>query len=236
VIFCGLPEAVTGGALSLARSFNGYGEVEGQDFTVGGQGVSSWSLTRDDSGRIRTKTETVAGAASTYAYTYDPMGRLRTVTRDGALIEEYRYDPVTGIRSYEMNTLRGIGGRSYTYSNEDHLLTAGATTYHYSLDGFLTNKTNGSNQISYVYSSRGELLRVDLPDGRVIEYVHDPLGRRIAKKINGATTEKYLWQGLTRLLAAYDASDTLLMRFEYADGRMPVAMTRGASTYYLTYD
>jgi RHS repeat-associated protein len=232
----GLPEAVTGGALSLARSFNGYGEVDGQDFTVGGQGVTSWSLTRDDSGRIRTKTETVAGASSTYAYTYDPMGRLRTVTRDGALIEEYQYDPVTGIRSYEMNSLRGVTGRSYTYSNEDHLLTAGATTYQYSLDGFLTNKTNGTNQTSYVYSSRGELLRVDLPDGRVIEYVHDPLGRRIAKKVNGAITEKYLWQGLTRLLGVYDGSNSLLMRFQYADARMPVAMTKGGATYYLTYD
>jgi RHS repeat-associated protein len=227
---------VTGGALSLSRSFNGYGEVQGQDFTVGGQGVTSWSLTRDDSGRIRTKTETVAGASSTYAYTYDPMGRLRTVTRDGALVKEYQYDPVTGIRSYEMNTLRGISGRSYTYSNEDHLLSAGATTYQYSLDGFLTNKTNGANQTSYVYSSRGELLRVDPPDGRVIEYVHDPLGRRIAKKVNGAITEKYLWQGLTRLLAIYDGSDSLLMRFQYADARMPVAMTRGGTTYYLTYD
>jgi RHS repeat-associated protein len=135
-----------------------------------------------------------------------------------------------------MNTLRGISGRSYTYSNEDHLLTAGTATYQYSLDGFLTNKTNGTNQTSYVYSSRGELLRVDLPDGRVIEYVHDPLGRRIAKKVNGAVTEKYLWQGLTRLLAVYDGSDSLLMRFQYADGRMPVAMTKGGTTYYLTYD
>ena len=26
------------------------------------------------------------------------------------------------------------------------------------------------------------------------------------------------------------------MRFEYADGRMPVAMTKGGATYYLTYD
>lgn len=26
------------------------------------------------------------------------------------------------------------------------------------------------------------------------------------------------------------------MRFEYADGRMPVSMSRGGSTYYLTYD
>jgi RHS repeat-associated protein len=70
----------------------------------------------------------------------------------------------------------------------------------------------------------------------VIEYVHDPLGRRIAKKVNGIIVEKYLWQGLTRLLAVYDGSDNLLMRFEYADGRMPVAMTKNGSTYYLTYD
>jgi RHS repeat-associated protein len=89
---------------------------------------------------------------------------------------------------------------------------------------------------SYSYSSRGELLNVTLPDGKLIEYVHDPLGRRIAKKVDGSITEKYLWQGLTRLLAVYDGTDNLMMRFEYADGRMPVAMDKGGITYYLTYD
>ncbi len=68
------------------------------------------------------------------------------------------------------------------------------------------------------------------------EYMHDPLGRRIAKKVDGVITEKYLWQGLTRLLAVYNADDTLKMRFEYADARMPVAMTKGLETYYLGYD
>ncbi|WP_439952562.1 RHS repeat-associated core domain-containing protein [Desulfonema ishimotonii] len=34
----------------------------------------------------------------------------------------------------------------------------------------------------------------------------------------------------------YDGSDNLLMRFEYADGRMPVAMTKGGQRYYLAYD
>jgi RHS repeat-associated protein len=70
----------------------------------------------------------------------------------------------------------------------------------------------------------------------MIEYVYDPLGRKIAIKIDGVITEKYLWQGLTRLLAVYDGSNNLLMRFEYADGRLPMAMTKGGSTYYLTYD
>lgn len=66
--------------------------------------------------------------------------------------------------------------------------------------------------------------------------MHDPLGRRIAKKVDGVITEKYLWQGLTRLLAVYDVNNSLLMRFEYADARMPVAMTAGGAKYYLAYD
>jgi RHS repeat-associated protein len=121
----------------------------------------------------------------------------------------------------------------------EDLLTAGSVEYSYDFDGFLTTKTDGTDVTTYRYSSRGELLSVNLPDGKVIEYVHDPLGRRTAKKIDGVIVEKYLWQGITRLLAVYDGSDNLLMRFErfeYADDRMPVAVATGGETYYLTYD
>ena len=75
-----------------------------------------------------------------------------------------------------------------------------------------------------------------MPDGKLIEYLHDPLGRRIAKKVDGTITEKYLWHGLTCLLAVFDGSDNLLMRFEYADDRMPMAVTTEGVTYYLAYD
>ena len=232
----GLPEAVTGGALSLTRGFNGYGEVEGQDYAVNSTSLTSWALTRDKAGRITQKQETVAGTTANYAYTYDPMGRLLTVTKDGALVEEYQYGE-NGTRTSEFNALRGITTpRSFTYSDEDHLLTAGSTTYQYDADGFLVTKTQGAEVTEYTYSSRGDLLQVVLPDGKTIDYIHDPLGRRVAKIVNGAITEKYLWQGLTRLLAVYDGSDNLLMRFEYTDSRMPLAMTLGGSAYYLTYD
>ena len=231
----GLPETVSGGTLNLSRSFNGYGEMEGQNFVINGLNLTSWGLNRDKTGRITAKTETVEGTTSNFAYTYDYMGRLLTVTKDGTLMEEYQYDSV-GRRSYEMNVLKGISGRTYTYSDEDHLLTTGNTTYQYDLDGFLTAKTSGTDITRYSYSSRGELLSVNLPDGRLIEYINDPLGRRIAKKVDGVITEKYLWQGLTQLLAVYDGSNNLIMRFEYADARMPVAMTKGGIAYYLTYD
>lgn len=34
----------------------------------------------------------------------------------------------------------------------------------------------------------------------------------------------------------YDGSDNLIMRFNYADGRLPVSMLRGGSTYYMMHD
>jgi YD repeat-containing protein len=118
----GLPESVTGGALGLSRTFNGYGEVEAQNYTVGGRDLTSWSLTRDKAGRIATRTESIQGVSSNYSYTYDPTGRLLTVTKDETLVEEYQYDSV-GTRIYEMNEQRSISGRTVSYDDEDHLLT-----------------------------------------------------------------------------------------------------------------
>ena len=141
-----------------------------------------------------------------------------------------------GKRVSETNTLCAITGRSFSYSDEDHLLTADSVTYNYDPDGFLTTKTDGSQVTAYNYSVRGELLQVTLPDGTVIDYIHDPMGRRIAKQVNGSTVEKYLWSGLTTLLAVYDGSDNLIQRFEYADGRLPAAMVQSGATYYLAYN
>jgi len=133
--------------------------------------------------------------------------------------------------------LRGISSRAMAYTEEDHMYQAGDTTYQYDVDGFLMSKTKGGTEkTEYAYSSKGELLQVKLPDGRIIEYVYDPFGRRIAKMVNGTVTEKYLWQGTTTLLAVYDGSNNLLMRFEYADIWAPLSMSKNGITYYLTYD
>jgi len=231
----GLPTAVAGSALGLTRGFNGYGEMDAQNATVGGADVWRMRLARDDSGRITQKTEVLGGNTTTWTYQYDDLGRVTNVWKDGALVEQYGYG-ASGARTSEMNALRGIASREMSYSDEDHLLTAGNATCHYDFDGFLLRKATSAGDTWYDYSTRGELLRVDLPDGRAIEYTTDPLGRRIAKKIDGVIVEKYLWQGLTRLLAVYDGAGALLQCFEYADGRMPVAMTRAGARYYLAYD
>lgn len=163
-------------------------------------------------------------------------------------MESYLYDP-QGNRIEETNILRGIS-RSYTHDDEDKIVFAGADIYTYDLDGFLTSRSIFSGAYSgaatFDYSSRGELLSASLPNGDTITYQHDPMGRRISKSVNGIVVEKYLWaafaQGYgvpsrtTTLLAVYDGDDNLIQRFEYADGRMPVAMTSGGQVYYFGYD
>lgn len=231
----GLPEAVTAGGFAVNRTFNGYGEIDTLDVNLSGNHRHGYELTRDNSGRISTKIETINGVATRFDYAYDELSRLRTVKKDNALVEEYQYDD-NGNRTSVTNIFLGIAYQAYAHTDADHVITAGPASYSFNADGYLASKTEGAQTTTYTYSSTGELMNVTLPDGNVVAYVHDPLGRRIAKKINGAIVEKYLWSGRTTLLAVYDGSNNLLQRYQYADGRMPLAMTAQGSTYYLTYD
>ncbi|MCP4118748.1 MAG: RHS repeat protein [Desulfobacteraceae bacterium] len=91
--------------------------------------------------------------------------------------------------------------RQIITSAEDRVITStyDPATYEFDPDDRLSKVTEGSDITDYVYSSTGELVSVTLPDGTRIDYVHDPLGRRIAKKINGTIVEKHLWSGQTTL-------------------------------------
>jgi RHS repeat-associated protein len=229
-----LPVMVSDGTLINSRTFSGYGELDGAAYTIGGASKYSYSLTRDLAGRITQKTEMLEGVPDTFDYGYDANGRMTEVKKNGAVIETYTYD-ANGNRLSEMNTRRGIN-RSYSVSYEDQVIRAGSETYQFDVDGFMTQKTAAAGTLRTSYSSRGELLSVTLPSDTIITYDHDPMGRRIGKRVNGTITEKYLWKDAVTLLAVYDASDTLIMRFNYADGRMPVSITYNGGTYYLAFD
>jgi len=230
----GLPEVISDSTFKINRAFSGYGEMDENTYSINNTPLYDWTVSRDNAGRITRKTENMQGSAAIWDYGYDEAGRITTVKQNNAVVESYTYD-ADGNRLTEINDLR-LTNKTYTYSAEDHVITAGTDRYLYDQDGFLTSKITSAGTTTFSYSSRGELLNATLPSGTAISYDHDPMGRRIAKRVNGTITEQYLWQGMTRLLAVYDGSNNLVMRFVYAGGRMPVSMAKSNVTYYLAYD
>ena len=96
-------------------------------------------------------------------------------------------------------------------------------SFAYTDDGYLSSRTDKAGETCLIYNSFGELESVELPSGEIITYRHDVLGKRCERAVNGDVTHRYLWVGGS-LLAVYDGSDELKMRFEYVDSRVPVAV------------
>jgi YD repeat-containing protein len=164
------------GMFGLSRGFNNFGELASELTEIAGQNIYAYALTRDQSGSIVSKMETIGAVSSQYAYSYDTAGRLTSVTLNGQVIEEYQYG-ANGTRTYEQNAMRGIV-RALSYSDEDYLLTAGNTSYQYDIDGFLRTRTSGTQVTIYSYSTLGELLSVALPDGTLIDRPSRLIGLR----------------------------------------------------------
>ena len=74
---------------------------------------------------------------------------------------------------------------------------------------------------TYTWDSQNRLTRIDFPDGGLAEYFYDPFGRRIRKRVvDGSGVEairKYVYDA-EDIVAIYDGSDALLMRFVHGPG------------------
>ncbi len=134
---------------------------------------------------------------------------------------------------------------SATYNEANQMLTfqpENDATWNMTYDenGNLTSITNSCGTITYTWDARNRLIGINgfTADCSPLtaNFKYDALGRRIAKRINGQVVEKYLWSGRIRLLAVYDNAGNLLMRFNYADDRVPYSMESGGQIYYLLYD
>jgi RHS repeat-associated protein len=115
----------------------------------------------------------------------------------------------------------------------------GNNSYAYTANGELTAKTDTAtgNVTTYNYDVLGNLKHVNLPDGTAIDYVIDGRNRRIGKKINGALTESYLYDGQLRPIAELDASGNVVSRFIYATHiNVPDYMVKGGVTYKIITD
>jgi RHS repeat-associated protein len=231
----GLPEAIADTRYQQQRNYNAYGETHNVTTQVANNAAYSYTLTYNDLGLIVGKSEILHdGSTHQYVYTYDDNRRLKSVMKDSVLTESYGYDH-NGNRTAQTNTARGIASQTASYNIADQLTQDGNVTYQYDVDGYLTRKTDGNDITHYAYSRQGRLLSVQTPTD-LIEYRHNAMGNRVAKIVNGQTTEKYLWLDKTTLLATYDGSNTLKQRFEYTLGHAPTSFMQNGNRYYIATD
>ncbi|WP_027922052.1 RHS repeat-associated core domain-containing protein [Pseudomonas sp. URMO17WK12:I12] len=123
-------------------------------------------------------------------YTYDPLNRLTRVrhTRDTSA-ESFAHDPAGNLLMQDRpGAAKVLGNR---------LLMQGDRHYDYDAFGNLIRERRGTGQklvTDYRYDCQHRLIGVTTPDGRTATYRYDAFGRRIAKTVDGHTTE-FFWQG-----------------------------------------
>ncbi|MHC8322723.1 RHS repeat-associated core domain-containing protein [Pseudomonas sp. GB2N2] len=124
------------------------------------------------------------------SYYYDPLSRLTRVrhTRDNPA-ETYAHDPAGNLLMQDRPGAAAVKG--------NRLLIQGDRHYDYDAFGNLIRERRGTAQklvTEYAYDCQHRLIGVTTPDGRCASYRYDAFGRRIAKTVDGHTTE-FFWQG-----------------------------------------
>jgi len=216
------------GSVTNHRTYDSFGRLATYEAKYGATSIYSVAYTRDSLGRIESKAENIQGTTTAWGYSYDSAGRLWQVMRDGLVTAVYAYDS-NGNRLSKTST---TGAETGTYDDQDRLLTYGKWAYTYTANGELRTKTDSTNGAvtTFTYDGQGNLRRVDLPDGRVIEYVIDGDNRRVGKKVNGTLVRRWLYRNQLKPAAELDGAGTLLAR--YVDG----LVIKGSNTYKIVAD
>jgi RHS repeat-associated protein len=216
-------------------TYNAFGETESYEALSGSSQLYKTTYKRDSLGRIVEKTETVTGESTTYSYSYDEEGNLKEVKQDGSLVASYAYDE-NGNR-LSRTTPSGITEGSYDV--QDRLTSYGNNDYTYTPDGHLKSKTDRTTgeTTSYAYDALGNLLSVELPDGKKVEYVVDAADRRVGKKVNGQLVQGFLYQGQLAPVAELDGAGNVVSRFAYGTKpNVPDYMEKSGKTYRIITD
>ena len=77
------------------------------------------------------------------------------------------------------------------------------------------------------FGRKAKTFTSDMVFGKTVEYVYDPLGRRIVKKVDGAIKEKYLWEWMTRVLSVSPSLPVSGKR-RFSSGSKPTTVPRAA--------
>jgi RHS repeat-associated protein len=180
----GLPDVTRAGAIETDLDVSQFAEPERFSATFAGAALYQAAYERDALGRITQLTETIAGQSRSITYDYDDADRLAYLEEHGQTARELLYDPNGNLVEIRE---AGIPVLMATHDAQDRLVSHGRFTVTHSDSGYLASKTDTltGESTAYQYDEFGNLLGVELADGRSITYLVDGADRRVAKLVDG---------------------------------------------------
>jgi RHS repeat-associated protein len=215
------------GVVREDHAYDHHGLLTNTTVRVSGADFARVSLRYDRLNRLTNRIEIIAAVMHDFRYAYDIAGRLLQVQRDAVVAATYSYD-ANGNRLTR-------NAENATYDAQDRLTSFAGGSLGWSRNGHRTSRTAGGRTSTYIYDVRGALNAMTLPTQQ-IDYVLDPLGRRIGRRVDGVLERGWLWFD-RRIVAETDGNSVAIKRFVYGDDAFtPALMIAGTNAYYLLSD
>ena len=206
----GLSSSSLGNGVSEAANYNSVGELA--SFTASQSGTTrySFSLTHAPDGNITAGNDSQNGS---WAYTYDPLNRLKTAAQTG---QGFQWDYDRYGNRWHQTLTAGSGGQSSlsftgsnnhvdgeTYDAAGNVTNVGTRVYSYDAENRLIT-VSGDTTASYVYDADGRRIK-----SQTYEYLYNLEGRQVAmlNASSGANIYDEVYAG-GRHLASYSNSTT----------------------------
>lgn len=118
-----------------------------------------------------------------------------------------------------------------TYDTSGRIVRSPVGAYTYDARGRLSELGRDGARWRYDWDALGQLRAVERPDGALVTFAYDALGRRVEKR-SGSSSTRYLWDG-DRVACELKGERAVL--WEY-DGLTPVARVEGARRHAVLSD
>jgi RHS repeat-associated protein len=231
----GLPDTTRAGSVETDLDVSELAEPEHFSATFAGQPLYQASYERDGLGRITHIDEVIAGQSRAVTYDYDDADRLTYVDEQGQPARELLYDPNGNLVEIRE---AGIPIVTATHDAQDRLVTHGRFALTHTDSGHLASKTDTltGESTAYHYDEFGNLLGVDLADGRSIAYLVDGADRRVAKMVDGAIQWLLVYAGSLPVARLHPDGSVESQYIYGALAHVPDVIIKNGRTYRIVHD
>ena len=230
-----LPDITRAGAVETDLDVSQFGEPERFAATFAGQPLYEATYTRDALGRITHLDESIAGQVRLVRYDYDDADRLAYVEEQGQPARELLYEPNGNLVEIRE---AGIPVLAASHDAQDRLRTHGHLELTYTDSGHLETKldTRTGEHATCRYDEFGNLLGVELADGRSIQYLIDGADRRVAKLVDGELEWLFVYVGGLPVARLYPDGSVETIYVYGALAHVPDLIIKDGRTYRIVHD